>query len=178
MCDFITPTVAAIGIGLASAAASTTTSVLASQAQAAGAKRQARAAHQSEVLQQETLRQRAVQEADAAAIRKQQLTDSAREALATADVSAAESGVGGNSVRNIARNINRQRLAGINAVDRNQDATQAQLALERQGLRAATAREINSLNPGVGAGLAGTSAALQGLGNTLSLANAASNIET
>lgn len=146
------------------------------KAQEKQAKAQARSIRQGELIQQETLRTRAVQEADAAAIRKQQLTDQARETLAIADVSAAESGVGGNSVRSIARDINRQRLAGINAVDRNQDATQAQLALEQRGVRAGAARQINSLNPGVGAGYAATQGALQGLAQGLQLTQAAAGL--
>lgn len=168
----------AVGTALVGTATSTATSAIGAQTQAQMAKKQARAARRSEEIQQETLRTRGLQEADATAIRKQQLTDQAREALAIADVSAGESGVGGNSVRSIARDINRQRLAGINAADRNLDATQDQISLEQRGVRARTARQINSINPGPGAGLAATNAAIQGLGNTLMLANAASGIET
>lgn len=178
MCDPVSLSIAAVTIGVASTAASTTTSAMQAQAQADMAKRSAEDARRNEQIQQETLRTRALQEADAANLRKQALTDSAREALAVADVSAGEGGVGGNSVRAIARDIERQRLAGINAVERNDDATQEQLALEARGVRARAAREINSLNPGMGPGLAATNSALQGLGNTLMLTSAAQSIET
>lgn len=164
MCDPLTITAIAV-----TTAASVATSTISAKQQAAMAKQQQESARRNELIQQETLRTRAIQEADAAALRKQELTDSAREALAVADVSAGEGGVGGNSVRSIARDIERQRLAGINAIERNEGATQDQLGLEAQGVRANLARNISNINPGTGPALAGLTGAVQGVGQGLML---------
>lgn len=177
MCDPVTLGLTAVAIGTVSTVTSTASAAVQAQTQASMAKRSAKDARRNEQIQQETLRTRALQEADAASLRKQELTDTAREALSVANVSAGEGGIGGTSVRAIARDIERQRLTGINAIDRNESATQEQLSLEARGVRARAAREINSLNPGMGAGLAATNAALQGLGNTLMLTSAAQSID-
>lgn len=134
---------------------------------------QAKATRAAAAQQRRQVAKRQVQEERSASQRKQAITDDAQAALSTATVSAAEGGVGGSGspvVAAIARDIRRQRLEGINAVDDNLAATQDQLQEQQAGITAQANRQINAINPGPGIGLALGPALIQGAATGAQLA--------
>ncbi|MCR9093371.1 MAG: hypothetical protein NXI30_04070 [bacterium] len=138
------------------------------------ASRSASSALRSGRIQQNTIRKRQIQEARAAGLKKQEVRDAAQRAQSVNQVATGEAGIGGRTVKALARDIRRRELAGIAAVDRNEDAVQEQLALEAQGANAATARSISAINPGPGAGIAATEGGLRGISQGLGNLNAVS----
>jgi multidrug efflux pump subunit AcrA (membrane-fusion protein) len=171
MCDPVS-----ISLIAATTAISMGTSMASASAQAQQAKAQEEAAQQAHLLEQQALAERQLQEAESASDRQDQVNLEAQRAASTAQLTAAEAGVGGGSVRARLAQIERDRMAGVVAVQRNEEVTQAQLGRQREGRTAQLSRELTSIDRGPGMGMAALTGGLSGVSTGLSIAGGVKDI--
>ena len=107
------------------------------------------AAAQARDLKIQTLNQRAIQEAEAAAEGKQQQALEALQLRERAVVAAGEAGVTGSSVDILLADYTAQKLRGQTTINRNLENVERQIELQKMGASAEAESRINSLPQGV-----------------------------
>lgn len=107
------------------------------------------AANQARDLKVQTLNQRAIQEAEAAAEEKMALGIKAMEGEGAALVAAGEAGVTGSSIDLILQDYEAQKLRGVTTINRNLENVEKQIELEKMGASAEAQNRVNSLQQGV-----------------------------
>ena len=107
------------------------------------------AAAQARDLKIQTLNQRAIQEAEAAAEGKQQQALEALQLRERAVVAAGEAGVTGSSVDILLADYTAQKLRGQTTINRNLENVERQIELQKMGASAEAEARINSLPQGV-----------------------------
>lgn len=106
------------------------------------------AANQARDLKIQTLNQRAIQESEAAAERKQALAIEALEKSERAAVAAGEAGVSGSTVDSLLNEYTAQRLRGVTTINRNLENIEDQIELQKMGASAEALNRMNSLPQG------------------------------
>lgn len=152
-----------------STAISVGTSMASAAAQSKQANAQEDAARQAHLLEQQALAERQLQEAESASERQDAVNMEAQRAASTAQLTAAEAGVGGGSVRARLAQIERDRMSGVIAVQRNEEVLQSQIGRQREGRTAQLSRELTSIDRGPGMGMAALTGGLSGVSTGLSI---------
>jgi len=106
------------------------------------------AANQARDLKIQTLNQRAIQESEAAADRKQAMAIEALEKSERAAVAAGEAGVSGSTVDSLLNEYTAQRLRGVTTINRNLENIEDQIELQKMGASAEALNRMNSLPQG------------------------------
>ena len=156
----------ATGISLAITVASSIAAIAQQAAAAAAQEKQARLQAAVELKNAQAknaaLTERAIQEQDAASAKSDRIRRDMQAAQSLAVTSAAEAGVGGNSVNALIRDATSRGLEGIGAVETNLDISQSQLERRSESVNASYISRVLSLDPGPGVGQVVTGGLLQG----------------
>ena len=145
MCDPITMAVSSFAIGAAQTVTSYMGDKQAAATQNAMVRENQKAANANLVREYADVQTRQIQEEDAAAIQKQDISREARAARATTMAAAGEAGVSGLSVDALLADVHGKEATAKDRISQNSGFTTSNLTREMDGLKAKAQDRINSM---------------------------------
>lgn len=145
MCDPVTIAVASFGIGAVQTGMSYISANQAAQQQNDMVRENQKAANANLVREYADVQRRQIQEEDAAAVQKQDVSREARAARATTMAAAGEAGVAGLSVDALLADVYGKEATAKDRIDQNTGFTTENLTREMDGLKAKAKDRINSM---------------------------------